>query len=156
MNYLALGTALAYRYDPANVTPPTKPSGGSYDNIVASTVTPPNTLARFPYVVVWPNEGTLIVGSGQVLGRPQEFLVNFYYAKTEGDLPREETALLSWLGVLLAQTFPALQLGYTDGTVLKAIPVKWTIGALVYAGMTYDGITITIHIWTNENVTLTP
>lgn len=151
MNYKTLADALAARYAPGVTTPPT-----GYANIVASTATPPNTLPRSPYVVVWPNEGTLIVGSGQVLGRPQEFLVNFYYAKTEGDIPRESTALLSWLGVLLAQTYPALQLGFTDGTVLKAIPVKWTIGALVYAGITYDGITITIHIWTNENVTLTP
>lgn len=151
MNYKTLADGLAARYSPTNCTAPT-----GYAPIVNSTAEPPNTLPRNPYVVVWPNEGTLFVESGMVNGRPQEFLVNFYYAKHEGDIPRESAALLSWLGVLLGQTFPALKLGFTDGTVMKAIPVKWTIGALEYAGITYDGITITIHIWTQEIVTLTP
>lgn len=151
MDYLALGTALAYRYDPAVITPPT-----GYANIVASTATPPNALPRTPYVVVYPNKGTIVVQAGGVYGRPQEYLVNFYYAKAEADLPRETRALQSWLGVLLAATYPAMTLGYTDGTVLKAIPVEWTIGELIYAGVSYDGITITIHIFTEEHPVITP
>jgi len=150
VNYKALADALALRYAPANVTPPS-----GYANIVASTATPPNALPRSPYVVVWPSEGTLTVGNGVVDGLPT-FLVNFYYAKHEGDIPRESAALESWLGVLLGQTFGALKLGYTDDTVMKALPISWTIGALVYAGITYDGITITLNIWTKEYVSLVP
>jgi len=150
VNYKALADALALRYAPANVTPPS-----GYANIVASTATPPNALPRSPYVVVWPSEGTLTVGNGVVDGL-QTFLVNFYYAKHEGDIPRESAALESWLGVLLGQTFGALKLGYTDDTVMKALPISWTIGALVYAGITYDGITITVNVWTKEYVSLVP
>lgn len=150
MDFKALADALAVRYAPANVTPPT-----GYNNITTSTATPPNALPRSPYVVIWPTEGTVTLGQNQALGE-HTFIVNFYYAKHEGDMPRETAALASWLGVLLGQTYPALKLGYTDGTVRKAIPVSWSIGALVYAGVTYDGITITITIWTEETVTLTP
>lgn len=155
MDFKALADALAVRYAPANVTPPTKTGGGSYPNITASTATPPNAIPRSPFVVIWPTEGEVVVGQGQANGE-HTFIVNLYYAKHEGDMPRETAALASWLGVLLGQTYPALKLGYTDGTVLKAIPMRWSIGALVYAGVTYDGITIEIHIWTQENVTLVP
>lgn len=150
MDYKALSDALAARYAPGVVTPPT-----GYANIVASTAQPPNAIPRSPYVIVWPNKGALIVAPDMVYGRPQEFLVNFYYAKHEADLPREEAALQSWLGVLLGQTFPAMTLNWTGaGTVLKAIPVSWEIGALDYAGIIYDGITITVHIFTEEIVTM--
>lgn len=150
MNFKTLADALAVRYAPANVTPPT-----GYRNIVASTATPPNALPRNPYVVIWPTEGDITISPGVANGQ-HTFLVNFYFAKHVADIPRESAALLSWLGILLNQTYPALKLGYTDGTVLKAIPIHWEIGALTYAGVVYDGITITIQIWTTENVTLTP
>ena len=150
MDFKALAAALALRYDPTNVTPPT-----GYSNITASTATPPNALPRSPYVVIWPTEGDVTVTPGTVDGL-HTFLVNFYYAKHEADIPREFAALESWLGVLLGQTYGALKLGYTDDTVMKAIPIHWSIGALEYAGMTYDGITITINIWTKEYVAMTP
>ena len=150
MDYKVLADRLALRYAPANVTPPT-----GYTNITASTATPPNALPRSPYVVVWPTEGEVTITPGVAEGL-HTCVVNFYYAKHEGDIPRESAALASWLGVLLGQTYGATKLGYTDGTVLKAIPISWSIGALVYAGVTYDGITITINIWTKENVTLVP
>ena len=153
MDYKLLADRLALRY--ASLTPPTKTGGGSYPAITGSTATPPNALPRSPFVVIWPTEGTITIMPGIADGL-HTFVVNFYYAKHEGDIPRESAALASWLGVLLPATYGALKLGYTDDTVMKAIPVSWAIGALVYAGVTYDGITITINIWTKETVVLTP
>ena len=82
--------------------------------------------------------------------------MNFYYAKHEGDIPRESAALLRWLGVLLAQPHGQMKLGLASIGVMKALVTNWTIGALAYAGVTYDGITITVQVWTQEAVTLAP
>ena len=148
MDLAAIAAGLAARYAPAAVTPPT-----GRTNVTLSTATPPNNLATTPAVVVWPQSGDVTVLSGRMAGE-HEFAVSFYYAKREGDIPREAAALQAWLGVLLGQTFGALKLGVTG--VLKAIPLRWEIGQLTYGGDSYDGITITVHVWTEETVTLVP
>jgi hypothetical protein len=145
----AIADALAARYAPGLVTPPT-----GYPNIVAATATPPNALTQFPSVVAWPNTGEITYNPGVRKGE-HEFLVNFYYAKHEGDIPRESAALLNWLGVLLDRLHGQTMLGLAP-IVLKAIVTNWTIGALVYAGMTCDGITLTVRVWTQDNVSLVP
>lgn len=145
----AIADALAARYAPGLVTPPT-----GYPNIVAATATPPNALPQAPYVVVWPKSGDLTYNPGQRKGE-HEFLVNFYYARHEGDIPRESAALLSWLGVLFDRLHGQMQLGLST-VVMKAMVMSWAIGALTYAGIEYDGITLTVHVWTTDNVTLTP
>ncbi len=149
LNLKAVADALAARYAPALVTPPT-----GYPNIVASTATPPNALPQSPYVVVWPNTGEITYIPGVRKGE-HEFLVNFYYAKHEGDIPRESAALLNWLGILLDQIHDQTALGLAP-IVLKALVVSWAIGALPYAGTTYDGITLTVRVWTQDNVELVP
>jgi hypothetical protein len=145
----AIADALAARYAPGVVTPPT-----GYPNIVAATANPPNALLQTPYVVVWPQSGDLIYNPGQRKGE-HEFMVNFYYARSEGDIPRESAALNSWLGVLLDRLHGQMQLGLST-VVMKAMTMSWSIGALTYAGTVFDGITLTDHVWTADNVTLTP
>lgn len=149
MDFTAITNGLAARYAPAAVSPP---SGRA--NITQSVGQPPNNIPNTPYVIVWPSSGSLTYGPSRRYGE-HEFLVTFYYGRSEGDLTREAAALQDWLGVLLDQTHGAMMLGLSP-TVLKALPIRWEIGTLEYGGVTYDGITITVHVWTADNVTLVP
>jgi hypothetical protein len=147
MDLLTISDALALRY--SSLTPP-----AGLKAITASTSRPPNNIPNTPYVIAWPQSGDVTLTSGKVNGE-HEFSVVFYYAKSEADVPREYVALQKWLGVLLNATYGQLQLGLA-GTVDKAIPMKWEIGSVVYAGDQYEVITLTIHVWTSEVVTLVP
>ena len=106
-----------------------------------------------PFVIAWADNGDVTFTPGQMSGE-HEFKVAFYYSKSEADIPREYVALLKWLGVLLDCTNGQMMLGMAG--VLKAIPMKWEIGSVVYAGDQYEVITLTVHVWTTEAVTLTP
>jgi hypothetical protein len=146
MDLSAISDALALRY--ASLTPPT-----GMKAITASTARPPNNIPNTPYVIAWPQSGDVTLTAGEVKGE-HEFAVVFYYSKAEADIPREYVALQKWLGILLNATYGQLQLGlaYVD----KSIPMKWEIGTAVYAGDTYEVITLTVHVWTAEAVTLVP
>ena len=148
MDFLAIADALADRYDPTLVTPPT-----GFKEITTSTARPPNNIPNTPFVAVWLHNGDLTYIPGQRKGE-HEFLVNFHYSKAEGDIAREMAALLSWLGVLVDCLHGAVKLGLS--TVMKSFLMSYTIGTLTYGGTTYHGITLTVHVSTEENVTLTP
>lgn len=153
MDFRAICNALATRYAAANVTPPTNPATGvAYPNIKLATAQPPNAVKQFPTVIVFPDSGDLVYNPGQRRGEHQ-LLVNFYFARASGDLTRDWTALEAWLGVLIDQLHGASKLGLA-GTVMKALAMKYEFGELIYAGVSYDGITITVHVWTEEIVTL--
>ena len=145
----AIADALAALYAPGVVTPPT-----GYPNIIASTATPPNALPQSPYVVVWATSGEITYNPGQRRGE-HEFTVDFHYAKHEGDIPRASAALLSWLGVLLNCLHGQMMLGLAP-IVMKAVVVSYSFGAISYAGVVFDGITLTVRVWTQEAVTLVP
>ena len=151
MDYFAIAGAIAARYVPGLVTPP-----AGLTNIAAATATPPNALAQSPMVVVWANRGDWVVGASEIRDVPAEFLLNFYYAKHVADMPRETAALHKWLGVLRDGLNGQMKLGLGASGVLKAIVTSWQIGVLTYAGIEYDGITIVLHVWAQETVTLTP
>jgi hypothetical protein len=148
MNLLTIADALAARFAPGLVTPP-----AGRKNITAATARPPNAIPNTPYVVAWADSGEVTFPPGQMQGE-HEFKVTFYYSKSEADIPREYAALLDWVGVLLARLAGQTQLGVTG--VKKAIPMRWEIGTAIYAGVTYEAIIITVHVWTEDNVTLTP
>lgn len=151
MDYLALADALAARYAPAAVVPPT-----GYRNIAMSTARPPNAITNSPSVVVWASKGEVVYEPGVRYDRTADFIVNLYYAQQEGDIPRESAALQAWLGVLLGQLEGQTKLGLGGAGVDKAIAVSWQIGSLTYAGQTWDGITINVSVWTETPVTLVP
>jgi hypothetical protein len=148
VNLLTIADALAARFAPGLVTPPT-----GRKNITAATARPPNAIPNTPYVVAWADSGEVTFPPGQMLGE-HEFKVTFYYSKSEADIPREYAALLDWVGVLLARLAGQTQLGVVG--VKKAIPMRWEIGTAIYAGVTYEAIIITVHVWTEDAVTLTP
>lgn len=143
----AIADALAARYAPGVVTPPT-----GLPNIVAATATPPNAIPQSPYVVVWPDTGRFTHPPARRKAE-HDFLVHFHYARHEGDIPRESAALLRWLGVLFDQTNGQLQLGLAP-IVTQALVQTWDIGSLVYAGVEYDGIVLGVRVWTSDTVNL--
>jgi len=148
MDLSAIADALALRY--ASLTPPS-----GYKAITGSTARPPNNIPNTPYVIAWPQSGDVQFGTTGMIKGEHEFAVVFYYSKSDADIPREYVALQKWLGVLLNATYGQYQLGLA-ATVEKAIPMKWEIGSAVYAGDTYEVITLTVHVWTAEAVTLVP
>ena len=148
MNLLTIADALAARYAPGLVTPP-----AGRKNITAATARPPNAIPNTPFVVAWADSGEVTFPPGVMLGE-HEFKVTFYYSKSEADIPREYAALLDWVGILLAQLAGQTKLGVVG--VKKAIPMHWEIGMARYADIMYEAITITVHVWTEDNVTMVP
>jgi hypothetical protein len=145
----AIAVALALAYDPTNLDPPT-----DLRPIAKSTATPGNAISNTPMVIVTPSRGEVTVGGTGTSG-VHDLITEFYYDKREADSMRYATVLGKWVGPLLLATYGASALGLTDqGTlgyrVLKALPVEWEIGVLVYAGIEYEGIRITVRVWTDQ------
>jgi len=148
VNLLTIADALAARYAPGLVTPP-----AGRKNITAATARPPNAIPNTPFVVAWADSGEVTFPPGLMLGE-HEFKVTFYYSKSEADIPREYASLLDWVGILLAQLAGQTKLGVVG--VKKAIPMHWEIGMARYADIMYEAITITVHVWTEDNVAMVP
>jgi hypothetical protein len=135
----AIATAIAARYAPGQVTPPT-----GYANIRTSTADAPGNIVA-PCVIVFPEAGTFEPGSGTRIG-PSDFLVRFYFEKA-ADLPRQLTALRKWLTVLVDQHLLSVQLG---GTVASCRTMRWSVGLLEYGDQPYAGIELGVHVVTSE------
>jgi hypothetical protein len=141
LDFRAMAVALAARFAAAQITPPS-----GYTNVRIATANPPNKLGGvFPQVVVFPEEGTFdYYPSKRDSGH--DWTVRFYFSETQ-DIAREMVALESWLGVLADQLRISTQLG---GTVTLAQITSWKIGVLEYAGKSYSGIELGVHIVANE------
>lgn len=142
----AISSAIVARYDAAAVTPP----AGFTVNVRLSTDDPPGQLGTLPAVVVFPDEGTFRSGNGTRLGG-HDFIVRFYFAESV-DLAREIASVRSWLTVLVDQLRGAAMLG---GLVVEAKVTSWKIGLLPYAGKTYSGAELGVHVVTSEPWTVT-
>ena len=142
IDFDAITVALAARFGPASVTPPT-----GYDNVRTSTGDLPNQMVPLPAVLVFPESGDFDTAP-KVGGRDSthEFIVRFYYGQT-GVLERDTVALRRWLSVLVGQLRQSVQLG---GIVTSARIASWLIGILPYGGSEYTGIELTVRIVTNE------
>lgn len=136
----AITIALAARFGPGTVTPPT-----GYDPIRLSTGDLPNQMTPLPTVLVYPEQGEFTQYPGK-RDSGHTFLVRFYYNET-GDMARDMVALRKWLTVLSDQLKGATMLG---GIVTSANITSWKIGAMSYAGIDYSGIEFSVRIITNE------
>jgi len=146
MNALTIADALATKYLAANLTAPT-----GYKAISNSTARMPNAIPTSPYVIVILTEGSVVLGAGE-LNHAMEFHVWFHYAKHTGDLARDMTAMLSWLGVLLAATWTDMDLGVSG--IRKAYPTDYRLAVFTYAGVEYYGWDITLVVDFRETVSL--
>jgi hypothetical protein len=144
----AIAEALAGRY--SGLTPPT-----GYTAIHAATSHPANAAVQTPYLIVWARRGELVYSAGLRRGE-HEFDVVLYLDRAQHDQPREMERAQKWVGVLLDATHGALKLGLSASGVLKALPITWEIDDQRYANPTYDIVRISVTIWTEDSVTLTP
>lgn len=153
LDMLGVADALALRFDPANVTPPTNPvTGVAYPNIRESTARPGNNVPATPYVIVDAPDGAFIYEPGQRHGE-WTFDVWFLFAKKSGDQERDRVAMLSWLGVLIDQLHGARYLGFAP-TIKKALTESAAYGSFEYAGGVYHAWHLTVRVWTWDAVTL--
>jgi hypothetical protein len=136
----ATAIAIAARYAPGQLTAPT-----GLNTIRSSVAAPPGAIGPTPCVVVTPEQGQFETGNGTRTGI-QEWWVRFYLDQTS-DLERSLPALLKWLSVLMYQHLTSTTLG---GTVAWVKLFSYRVGILVYGGVDYTGIELTVHTATNE------
>lgn len=135
IDFDAIGTALAARWAPGVVTPPT-----GLGNIRRSTADMPNRLTVLPYVVVMPDRGTLAPGNGSRLVEA-DWLVRFHFSRTK-DLPRETNACRKWLGILIDQLVVGASLSGPPVAVARVLGYR--VGILPYARLDYTGVELNV------------
>lgn len=135
-DYDAIGAALAARYAPGVVTPPS----GITQNIRRSLIDLPNIAGPFPLVLVSPDAGELQAGQGSRLGT-SDWFVRFYLCRTR-NLPRETNQCRRWLGVLIDQLAPGANLSGSPIQVARVL--RWRFGILPYARFDHTGIELNV------------
>lgn len=140
MDLNAVATAIAARFAAAQVTPP-----AGYINVRSSTADLPNALPPLPCVLVFPDSGDFQTGNGTRLGT-HDFFVRFYFAQTI-DLTRDMNAIRQWTTILTDQLKISAQLA---GIVDRATVDGYQMGLLNFAGQTYSGVELRVHVVKTE------
>lgn len=148
MNALTIAEALAGKFASGALTPP-----AGYGAVRKSTAALPNAIPTAPWVLVTLPRGSVTLGAQQ-LKHQMEYHVQFHYAKLSGDVARDMTAMLSWLGVLLTATFADMDLGVAG--VMKAYPVDYQMVVFTYGGDEFYGWDITWMVEMNEAQVMRP
>lgn len=146
MDMQAIAQALAARFAPANVTPPS-----GLTNIRQSTEKLPDLIAMPPTVLVFPPEESFSYtpGSRQAV---QEWPIRFYERQVNGP-GRTVEDLYRWRSVLVGQLLPNSQLGQSgSGGVAFAVIVSDRIGTLEYGGLQYQGIEMVARVRLAEGI----
>jgi hypothetical protein len=139
-DYDAIATALAVRYGPGQMTPPSGQAA-----VRASTATLPQNVTIMPVVLVFPDSGTL---DYQPNGRQGDSRYRVQFLYSQGlDMPRDSVGLRKWLPVLTDQLRGATQLG---GLVASARVVEWKTAKISYAGEDFNGIELSVDVATVE------
>lgn len=151
LDMYAVGTALAGRF--LTVTAPADTMGGT--TIRGATIEVPNNIPVTPYVIVELPSAELTVENQGQRRFDHTFEVFFLFQKASGDLPRDKRAMLRWLGPLLDALHGAYKLGLA-GVVMKSRLESFEPVVATYAGDEYHAWHLTIHVWTEDVVTLVP
>lgn len=156
MDAYTIADALAARYRSGTLTPPTG-TGAHYNAVRASTAALPNAIPSSPWVLVKIPQGEIVYGSG-VKSATLQAHVYFHLAKHTGDTPRDMTAMLKWLGVLLTATEGQYRLGIGSTQYVKsALVTNFEEAVFTYAGEEFYGWDITVEIiLRDEPASLTP
>lgn len=131
MDTAAIAAAIALRFGPAAITPPT-----GYADIRLSTHRLPKSIVTTPTVLVFPPEASWSYGASHRTG-DLLFPVRFY-AEVTADLPRATDAVYAWHDVLIEMLTGQVQLGQSAQGVTHA---NWTdsrIGLLTYPALVLD------------------
>jgi len=148
VNALTIADALATKYPTGTLTPPS-----GYPAIRVSTARLPNAIPTSPWVLVMLPRGEVVLGSSE-LNHSMEFHVLFHYAKHTGDLARDMTAMLAWIGVLLTATYADMDLGVSG--IRKAYPTEYQLAVFTYGGTEFYGWDITVVVDFRETQEFTP
>lgn len=142
-DFKAISNALAAKYGAGTIA---TPSGAVA--MWSSWGQAPHGPKPTPFVVVFPQNGTVILESG-AWAITHHANVDFYLSKAPGDIARVEAQRQIWLPTLLSATL----LGYTlGGTVKSALPVGYEFVELPYDGDMYDGIRINYELIVREPI----
>jgi hypothetical protein len=95
-----------------------------------------------------------VVLGTQWLDHSMEFHVIFHYGKASGDVARDMTGMLSWLGPLLQATFADMDLGVSG--IRKAYPTEYKLIVAVYGGEEFYGWDITVIVDFGESQVMAP
>ena len=145
MDVQAIAQALAARFAPANVTPPS-----GLQNIRVSTEYLPDFIGAPPTVLVFPPEETFAYtpGSRQSV---QDWPIRFYEAQVTGP-GRTVDRLYRWRSVLIGQLLAQTQLGESaDGVAWVGI-VAARIGTLTYGDVEFQGIEMVARVRLAEGI----
>ena len=139
-DYDAVATALAARYAPGLMSPPSGQGA-----LRLSTATLPQQASVLPAVYVFPDSGTL---QYQPNGRQGDAVFKLQFLYSMGvDMARDSVGLRKWLGVLIDQLRGATQLG---GTVAAARVTAWRTAKITYGGDEFNGIELEVSVVTVE------
>lgn len=145
MDVQAIAQALAARFAPANVTPPS-----GLQNIRVSTEYLPDFIGAPPTVLVFPPEEqfSYTPGSRQSV---QDWPIRFYEAQVTGP-GRTVDRLYRWRSVLIGQLLDQTQLGESaDGVAWVGI-VAARIGTLTYGDVEFQGIEMVARVRLAEGI----
>ena len=142
--------AIAALYAPGTIS---TPSGATA--IRNSYGQAPHSMPNTPAVVVMPQSGEAVIGSG-TWDVTHQIDVQFFLSKAPGDVERVETQRQLWIPVLLSATLGQLQLGLGSDNLKSALPTGYEFTTLDYGGDIYDGIVIRLEVIVRDPVTLTP
>lgn len=145
MDLSAIAAAIALRFDPSTVTPPS-----GYDDIKLSTHRLPNAITETPTVLVMATSGDFSYASMMRTGN-LGFRVAFYYAPKE-DLPRVMDALYAWFPVLVERLVGQVQLGQSANGVTHAVIGGYNVGWIRHADIEYAGIEFGVVVHLSEGV----
>lgn len=150
----AVGTALAASF--AAVTAPAGTMGGTairYDSVGAQGV--PST----PAIIIERPEGEVTTALAVTPTRSDnDFHVYFLFSKASGDVPRDEGAMLKWLGPLLMALHGGYRLGLADESgwhVLKAWITSYTPGTYDVGGQPYHAWHFIVRVNIEDNTAAT-
>jgi hypothetical protein len=139
-DYQAIADAIAARY-------------ATIAGVQVATASPPNVLPATPAVVVWPIEGSVTFQGGRMLGE-HDYRVALYHDRAAGDLATYMPALVGYIAPCLTALTGQAKLGLAE--VAKALVTNWQMATLTYGGVEFVGLQITVRVWTEEQVALTP
>lgn len=140
MDVQAIAQAIAARFAPAAVTPPS-----GLQNIRLATEDLPQVLNMTPAVLVFPPDESFSYTPGSRQSA-QDWPVRFYLANTSG-LGRAVTDLYRWRSVLIGQILPQSQLGQSgSGGVAYAVMAGARIGRLIYEGVEFEGVDMVVRV----------
>lgn len=143
IDFDAIAAAVATRYLPAYVTPPT-----GQDNIAISTADLPDAITDEPTVLVFPpldpqwNHGPMVRKANV------QFPVRFYLWKVR-DNARNTKLLRLWSSVLATQIDGQVHLGLSSYVTWAAVDVGPNTGKYTYGGVEYFGVefVVGVRVW---------